>query len=193
MKYIGISIIIISIVLMSISIFKKSNSFFNIRQIITDYFSIFKGSKRQYIIFYGYPLLLSVGIAILYNANEIFYNNLCIILSIILSMLFSILAIITSFNYSKEDSNEYGSRIIAVVNETCNSIIYTSLICIILLIYSVVMLVFVDMEINIDWLMKILGGIAYYLFTVLLLNLLLIIKRIGKIIAAKIKKENGEE
>ena len=101
-------------------------------------------------------------------------------------MLFSVLAIITNFNYDKNASTPKDTQIIRVVRETSTAIIFTSLLCIVLLIYCITMLVIQDCNFKIDGLSRLLGGIAYYMSTVLFLNVLLVIKRIGKIIDVKI-------
>lgn len=192
MIYVGIGLILISVVLIFISIFRKNRSFFNMSKIVKDYFAIFNNNKWAYIVFYGYPLILAIGIALIYSAEKLFYDNLSIILSIILSMLFSVLSIITSFNYGEGFSCSTRKRVMTVVKETSAAIIFSVLLCVVLLLYSMVMLIVTEINFESVIVLKILSGIAYYVSAVLLLNLLLVIKRIGKIIDAKIsdKEEN---
>ena len=132
---IGIGLIMISIILIFVSIIKKENSFFNMHKIVKEHFSLFKNCRLQYIVFYGYPLLLAIGISMIYTARSVLYNNLCVIISIILSMLFAVLAIITNFNYDK--NKDTSSRIIDVVKETTNAVIFSALLCVFLLILHI--------------------------------------------------------
>ena len=192
MQYFGIALIFVSFVLMLFSIFKKTNNFFNARQIVKDHFDAFNKSIRQYIVFYVYPLLLSVGVTFIYDATDVLYDNLLIVLSIILSMLFSVLAIITNFSYKTDNENPVDKRIIKVVRESCNSILYSCLLCVFIILYCIILIIINDMPFYGGLLGKILNGIAYYIFVVLILNLLLVVKRISKIINAKIKIESED-
>lgn len=186
MVFMGATMSTIAILLIILSIFTKRDGFFNIKQLTKDYFALFNKSKKHHIVFWGYPMILSIGVSLMYDARAVFFDNLCIVLSIILSMLFSVLAIITNFNYDKNASTPKDTQIIRVVRETSTAIIFTSLLCIVLLIYCITMLVIQDCNFKIDGLSRLLGGIAYYMSTVLFLNVLLVIKRIGKIIDVKI-------
>ncbi len=198
MNYFGIACIVIALLLMFFSIFKKENTFFNAIQIVKEHFSLFNKSFRQILIFYIYPLLLAIGVTIVYDATDVLFDNFLIVLSIIISMLFSVLAIITNFNYKNDNSNEddkeqFDSRIVQVVRESCNSILYSCLLCVFLILYCTILIVLNDTSFYTGILGKILNGIAYYFFVVLILNLLLVIKRISKIINAKIKKNEDEK
>lgn len=192
MNYFGIACIVISLLLIIFSIFKKENTFFNALQIVKDHFSLFNKSFRQILIFYIYPLLLAIGVTIVYDATDELFDNFLIILSIVISMLFSILAIITNFNYNNNIEKTTKDRIIQVVQESCNSILYSCLICVFLIIYCIILICLNDMSFYAGLFGKILNGIAYYLFVVLILNLLLVMKRISKIINTKIKKESED-
>ena len=198
MNYFGIACIVISLLLIIFSIFKKENTFFNAIQIVKEHFSLFNKSFRQILIFYIYPLLLAIGVTIVYDAIDGLFDNFLIILSIVISMLFSVLAIITNFNYKNDNNDEadkkqFDSRIAQVVRESCNSILYSCLLCVFLILYCTVLIVLNDTSFYTGILGKVLNGIAYYFFVVLILNLLLVVKRISKIINAKIKKNEDEK
>ena len=96
-KTIGFALIVVAIIPIIISIFSERRSFFNIKSIIKDHLKMFENCKNQYLIFYGSPFILSVGLALIYDAQDDFYNNLSVIISIILSMLFAVLAILTNY------------------------------------------------------------------------------------------------
>ena len=106
MNYLGIAFIVISLLLIIFSIFKKENTFFNAMQIVKEHFSLFNKSFRQILIFYIYTLLLAIGVTIVYDATDDLFDNFLIILSIVISMLFSVLAIITNFNYKNDYNDE---------------------------------------------------------------------------------------
>lgn len=203
-KTIGFAFIVVAIIPIIISIFSERKSFFNIKSIIKDHLKIFENCKSHYLIFYGFPFILSVGLALIYDAQNDFYNNLSVIISIILSMLFAVLAILISFNYFNSlNSNEEftdqqvnqhntsnSSNIIKVVNETTNFIIFETIICVFLLIYGmIVVIVRGVMPLNL-LINKIFTGVSCFFFTVLILDLLVVIKRMSRIIKIKINERN---
>ena len=158
---------------------------------------MFKNCKSQYWVFYGSPFLLSVGLAFIYDAQDNFYDNLSVIISIILSMLFAVLAILTNYNYSVESNDENQKRstipdkVHKVVDETTNSIIFETVLCVFLLIYGMIVVIIRDvMPVNVI-VNKTLTGISCFLFTVLLLDLLIVVKRMTKII--KYKMNEGDQ
>lgn len=191
-KTIGFALIVVAIIPIIISIFSERRSFFNIKSIIKDHLKMFENRKSQYLIFYGSPFILSVGLALIYDAQDDFYNNLSVIISIILSMLFAVLAILTSLDYSNSlnsnDNTANSSNIIKVVNETTNSIIFETIICVFLLIYGMIVVIVrgvmpLNLVIN-----KILTGVSCFFFTVLILDLLVVIKRMSRIIKIKMNE-----
>lgn len=193
-KTIGFAFIVVAIISIIISIFSERRSFFNIKSIIKDHLKMFENCKSQYLIFYGFPFILSVGLALIYDAQDDFYNNLSVIISIILSMLFAVLAILTSFNYSNSlnsnDNTANSSNIIKVVNETTNFIIFETIICVFLLIYGMIVVIVrgvmpLNLVIN-----KIFTGVSCFFFTVLILDLLVVIKRMSRIIKIKMNERN---
>ena len=197
LKNIGYALIIIAIIPVFFSFFNERKSFFNIKSIIKDHFKMFKNCKSQYWVFYGSPFLLSVGLAFIYDAQDNFYDNLSVIISIILSMLFAVLAILTNYNYSVESNDENQKRstipdkVHKVVDETTNSIIFETVLCVFLLIYGMIVVIIRDvMPVNVI-VNKTLTGISCFLFTVLLLDLLIVVKRMTKII--KYKMNEGDQ
>ena len=193
-KAIGFALIVVAIIPIIISIFSERRNFFNIKSIIKDHLKMFENCKSQYLIFYGSPFILSVGLAFIYDAQDDFYDNLSVIISIILSMLFAVLAILISFDYSNSlnsnDNTANSSNIIKVVNETTSSIIFETIICVFLLIYGmIVVIVRGVMSLNLV-INKILAGVSCFFFTVLILDLLVVIKRMSRIIKIKMNERN---
>lgn len=193
---IGYILIIIAIIPVLFSFHNEHKSFFNIKTVIKEHLKIFKDCKSQYLIFYGSPLLLSVGLAFIYDAQDNFYDNLSVIISIILSMLFAVLAILTNYDFSEKSDDDQNrttthEKVLKIVNETTDSIMFETMICVFLLIYGMIVVIVRDvMPLNVI-VNKILTGISCFLFTVLLLDLLIVVKRMTKII--KYKMNEGDQ
>lgn len=197
-KTIGYIFIIIAIIPVLFSFHNEQKSFFNIKTVIKDHLKIFKNCKSQYLIFYGSPFLLSVGLAFIYDAQDNFYDNLSVIISIILSMLFAVLAILTNYDFSEKiDDNQNQTtapkKVLKIVNETTDSIMFETMICVFLLIYGMIVVIVRNvMPLNVI-VNKILTGISCFLFTVLLLDLLIVVKRMTKIIKYKMNEGNQNQ
>jgi len=129
-KIIGFALIIIAFFIIIVSICSRRQNFFNIREIIREHIALFDRCRSQYIVFYGAPLLLSIGLAIIYDSTALFYDSISVIISIILSMLLAVLAIITSFDYSNYTNENTRSNILNVVKETTNAIMFEMIICV---------------------------------------------------------------
>lgn len=176
-----------SVILIFGSLLRKNESYFNLRSVIQRHFGLFKNCKFQYFVFYGFPLLLSVGLAILYEANNQFFSELNVILSILVSILFAILSILCGYDYSSVADERQKKNATDVLRDTVNAIVFTATLSVFLLLYGLVFSV-VNMDSFNNWILdatmtkQIVSGMAYYIFTVILLNLLLIIKHMSKLI-----------
>lgn len=191
-KFAGLFLVISFTLINFIFLFRKNESFFNLRDVVKDHLLLFRNCKSQYIVFYFSPLLFAVGLALIYEAGETFYTNLSVIISILLSMLLAILSILTGKDYSFiEDANQR-ENIQNVTQETITAIIFDSLLCIFLLLYGLAMIVIDGVNFDTEIVKRVLAGIAYYSFAVTLLNLLLIVKRMSRIIEFdfNVHKEN---
>lgn len=185
-KLTGICLVIISLLIIFLCLLRKKDTFFNLYKVIFDHLKLFKDCKFQYIVFYGLPLVFSVGLAMLYTAGTAFYSELSVILGILLSMMLAILSILSGYDFSDKNKRER-KKAQDVVDETINAIIFDSVLCMFLMIYGLVIIVlegssFPDFPIDITIIKAIISGVAYYIFTVILLNLLLIIKHMSNII-----------
>lgn len=118
----------------------------------------------------------------IYEAGETFYTNLSVIVSVLLSMLLAILSILTGKDYSSIEDNNQRKNIKRVTQETITAIVFDSMLCIFLLLYGLVMIVIDRVTFDAEVVKRIFAGIAYYSFAVMLLNLLLIVKRMSRII-----------
>ena len=196
-KILGIVLVVTSFSLISVCLFRKNEAYFNLREVVQKHFALFKNSKSQYFIFYILPLLFSVGLALLYTATEEFLTESSVVLGIILSVLLTILSILSSYDFSNVKNQAQCARVNSVVTDTINSITFNTLLCIALMLYNMVLVVLNEgdyswVPFDITLIKVIMSGIAYYLFSVICLTLLLIVKQMCKIIQFNltVKKES---
>ena len=191
-KIVGVSLILMSAIICACSIVSKKPGFLNLKSVFVNHFKLFKNSLKHNFLFYGVPLIFASGIALVYQADKEFYSNLSVIISILLSMLFAILSILTSrnydFNYKRDDGTENAEKkkvvkkMQAVLSETTTAIVFDVILSIFLILYALVMPMVGEIGIDVLWVNITLSIVSYYLMTVILLNLLLIIKRMTKLI-----------
>ena len=204
---VGLILVSLSGLFMFLCIFHKNDSFFNLRKTFKDHFCLFKECPKQYIIFYILPLIFSIGLAMLYKANEVFYTNLSVIISILLSMLLAILSILSGKEYNDLADNNQSEKVKKVTNETITAINFDVLLCIFLLLFGLVMVVIYGVNLDlsllrlspnaiepiVDLLKRVFSGITYYSFSIILLTLLLIVKRMSKIIDFNLKAKRRDK
>lgn len=197
-KIIGLILSIVSLIAIICILFRKKEPFFNFREIMKDHLCLFSNCKSQYFIFYVLPLFLGVGISLLFSANTAFFSHLGVVLSIILSMLLALLAILTGYDFSIFKDNEQRNTAETTVKQTINAILFCCIIGIVLLLIGFIVIAtsgkdfeWIPFDINVCKI--VISAFTYYLFIVVLLNLLLIIKNMSKIIEAKMLIErNGK-
>ena len=183
-KLCGLLLVLISSVIMIFSLLRKEEPFFNLQDIIKAHKHLVRGSE---ILFCIIPLCFAVGLSLLYTAGAQFYTEISVILGIFLSMLLASLSILSNYDFSTvTDANqrEKGKK---VVRETINAIMFDAILCVFLLLYGLIIIVlsggdylWIPMSMNI--IKTVVSAVAYYLFVVILLNLLLIVKQMSKII-----------
>lgn len=196
---IGLVLVVSSAFLISISLLRKREEFFNIRKTICAHLKVFKHCPSKYLIFYVFPLLFSIGLAMIYEAGDRFYSELSVVLGIILSMLFAILSILTAQDYSIVNDKNQKTTAKKVLRETTNAIVFDSILSLFLMLYGLVIVVLsgvntVEILFDLTVVKSVLSGVAYYTFTIILLNLLFIVKQMSKIIEFNIEvKKTGEK
>ena len=164
-------LVIVGIVFMALTFSAKLGNFVDIRNIIKSHISFFKENKLQIISIYIIPIILSIYIGTIHTINRELLNNLNIILSILISMFFAVLSILCSIDSKNKDENYK-----ELLNETHTSTVFEIIICIFLLLISFAAL-FMGRGFN-EIIDTIASDIIYYLTFVLILNILVIIKRI---------------
>lgn len=187
---VGLNMLVLFVILMVLNFFKKHETFFNIREIVKNHLSLFDECKYQNIVFYGFPLLFAIGLALIYEAEASFYSEISVIIGILLSMLLAILSILTGFDFSKVEDINQKEKVQKVVAETINAIVFDTILCVFMMVYGLTIIVISGVDcswISIDMTIvkACVSGLAYYVFTVILLTLLLIVKHMSKIIEFK--------
>jgi hypothetical protein len=140
--------------------------------------------------------LFAVGLSILYSAAIEFYTELSVILGIILSVLLTILSILSNYDFSTVSDEQQKEKGRKVVEDTINAITFSTLLCIFLLLYNLVLIILRTCDLSwvtcdLSFIKAVVSAIAYYVFAVICLNLLLIVKQMSKIIQfnLNVKKE----
>lgn len=182
MKTLGVILICSSLLIIIVCLLRKKEYYFNLREVIRNHLSLFDDCKCQYVVFYVLPLILAIGLAMIYEAGDDFYTELSVVMGIILSMLFAILSILSGHDYSSVKDELERKKVKEVVEETLYAIVFTSLLCVFLLLYGMIMIVVNDIAINIQIISFILPCMTYYVFAVIVMNLLLIVKHMSRII-----------
>ena len=157
-------------IILVLNFLRKNNNFFDVKSIFVEQFKMFSDSKGQILIFYIVPLLLAIGTVRIKCIDKEMINNINIVLSIFLSMLFAMLSIL--HGYKGEKSSNYTK----VLKETNNTIMFECVLCINVLILSFIEL-FIDNYIYSISLL-IMSGLIYYLMFTIILHIFIIIKRL---------------
>ena len=170
-------LIIIPCILIIQNLCAKNVSFIDLNKVFKEHMGIFKKNKYQYVIFYVYPLFISVGISYYFTPESSFMEQFNVVISILLSALLAIMSILINKDFSSVGI-ETKEKAKAILKETNNAIVFDIAIGILLVIVNLVLFT-IDIG-NAVW-AKIVAGISYYLFIVMLLNILLIIKRLSRL------------
>ena len=165
-------LILLPILFILLSLFNKKDSFFDLIDVIKSHMMLFRKCKQFYFTFYICPAWLSVGISFYYKPTELFYENMLVVISIILAVLFSMSGIIISRKVIEDNE-----QIKNVIKETHNSILFSVILSVGIML-AIIIGICVDCN---DIITRFIGGLIFYLFQVVLLTVLVIIKRIGKL------------
>lgn len=153
------------------SLMLKNSNFLDIHQIFIQHFQVFKGNPLQFFSIFLVPIFLAVGIVEVKCVDKDILSNLNIILSILIAMFFSILSILCSID--KENKNDKYRQLL---KETFNTTVFEIIICLVLLFVSFTVLFVGSFDKSMT--LEIVSGAIYYLAIVLILNILIVIKRI---------------
>lgn len=172
---VGLSMIAIPALILLIGLFKKNENFFDLRNVFKSHFLLFKNSRLQYLNFYILPLIMAIGVSTFYVPGNEYYAQQNVILSIFISLLITILSIIVSKNYGDEKRE----KVKVVLEETSNAIVFSVCLCVFLMVLSLIMIAINNIDKTLSFAV---GVLSYYMLMIILLNMLLIIKRLERLI-----------
>lgn len=174
----------ISVILVVLALLQKNSNFLDVRSIITTHFKVFSGSPLQCVVIFGVPLFLAIAALHMQPLSKDMVDTLNIVLSILISMFFAMLSILSALN-NKTIPEEEKNDVTAIhrmneynllLKETFNAIMFECILCILVLAATVTLL-FIN-KFSASWQLSLVSGIVYYLSLVIVFNILVIIKRI---------------
>lgn len=148
--------------------FQKTNNFIRIRGIMKEHIRIFGGSKIQILFFFGVPILFATSFVQLRTFNQESFNTLYVVITILITMFFSILTVLAGYEKREEEYKK-------VLKETKCSILFELIICIYITMYSFVYQMIKELIGNVVDI--VLSWFLYYAIFFLLLNLFIVVKR----------------
>ena len=195
MQIIGLGLVILSLLGIVLCLIRKDEPFFNLREVIGKHLQLFKNCPEQYFVFYGFPLIFAIGLSLVYQAGAAFYSELSVVLGILLSMLLAMLSILGGYDFSTVQDKGQRERGMKGIEETTNAILFDSVLIIGLLLYGLTIIVVSGASLpqNLYKLKAIVSGFAYYIFVVILLNLLLVIKHMSNLIKFNLTVTRGRK
>lgn len=181
----------ISLGLICCALLQKNSNFLDIRKVFADHFAIFDNSPLQKFVIFIVPFLLSISAISTQLLTKDIVNNLNIVLSILISMFFAILSILSSFTYKSTDPKtvtdvslrKKAEKYNKLLKQTFNAVIFESVLSIVVLILSFAQLFSNDFSET--WKLKVISLIVYYLALIIVFNILVVIKRMKSLFETK--------
>ncbi len=177
-------LVCVSAILMMIAFLQKNSNFLDVRSIISTHFKVFSGSPLQCAVIFGVPLLITIAALNKQALSKDIVDTLNIVLSILISMFFAMLSILSALNLKAVNEKEKND-VIAIskveeynllLKETFNAVMFECILCILVLSISFTLL-FVN-DFSTSWQLTLVSGLVYYLALVIVFNIFVIIKRI---------------
>ena len=159
----------IGLLLIVIYSLQKVNNFIKIRGIMKEHIKIFGGSKIQILFFFGVPVLFATSFVQLSVFIKNAFDTLYVVITILITMFFSILTVLTGYEKKKDEQYEI------VLKETKSSILFELIVSIDIAIYAFIYQMISEVIHSI--VKTILSWILYYMIFFLLLNMFIVIKR----------------
>lgn len=170
-------------VLFAISIFtllvyalRGGTNFLNIKRVFSDYLNIFNEAKFHLLVFWGTPLLLAAGLVQITTIDNNLSNTLIVFQSILISAFLAMLSILISKQSVQNQSELYAT----VLKETASVVLLEMILCVISVMLSIATIFFNTTLCPLA--LQIISAVNYYIVFVVILNLLIIIKRIKALI-----------
>ena len=189
---IGIALIAFAIIYILFYIFIKKYDFVNIKEIYKDYKKIFHQSKSDLYAFTLIPLFGAIGVTLTFNINSQIVELICTTVSILLGLLFATLGVLASIPSPRATNNDERQQAKkqtykCVYQQSVQLILYLGVLSIteLILLFAAIIISSSSFQIPVflyNWL-RLLGSIAIYdLAFSILLNCLIVFKRISLII-----------
>lgn len=192
-KYIikpDISIWIIIIFIIIIGKFSFGLNYISVKDIIINHLNCFKSKKGKFLIvplisYFGIPLLLASAVTNIKLIDDTTINIITIIVSIITAMLFSLLTVVIDMRSKLKGNKDYYSSEAEISKKSLIETYYTIMFEILV---SVILLVLCLFNVFTQKFNEIQSFIIYFLTFILIVNLLMIIKRIFRVIDTDMNK-----
>lgn len=178
-KIVSLLIMVLSFVLFCFFSYKKTNRFINVGDIFKVYFRIFNRNYPQIISIFILPLFFSFGFSAFYTASISFYENILVVVSIIDAILFGVISVLLGINLRNKNDNVQ-KRAKEVINETISIITFSVLVSITIMMETLIAIAVYGIKITA--VSMFFTGITFYLFVVLIINLMIVVKRMSKLI-----------
>lgn len=165
-----------AIVIIAIYTLSTATNFLNIKRVFSDYYKIFSGAKTHLLIFWGVPILFSLALIQVALISGTISENILVFLSILIAAFFSMLSILVSQQANINTSTQFK----IVLKESASLVLLEIILCIFALIITLAASI-LGSTID-DWLSIAISFADYYVIFVMLLNTLILIKRIKALI-----------
>lgn len=186
--------IVIATIIVVVYVCKKNNNFIDVKKIVVNHFNIFNKSVLQILFFTVVPILFSIGFLMEQRLNDDILNCLSIIFSILMAMFFSILAVLLSIqsNIKQKDTKQIKkSKTILVIEQCTDTVMFEILLTIIILF---LLFLFVVFEKNMSKWMEYISTFFVYVFSnSVILNILILMKRLKSIFDKISELDNEKE
>ena len=155
---------------------RTESNFLSINRVFKDYKSIFSQAKKHLLIFWGIPALFAIALTQISTLSETVSESILVFLSILIAAYFSLLSILVSQQGFQNVCENYKR----VLKESASIVLLEIILCIFAIIITLATMI---LESGIPaWLMQIISFTDYYLIFIMLLNTLILIKRIKALI-----------
>ena len=178
-KIVSIVIMVLSLALFCFFSYEKTNRFINVGDIFKAYFRIFNRNYPQIISIFILPILFSFGLSVFYTASLSFYENILVVVSIIDAILFGVISVLLGINL-KNKNDTVQKRAKNVINETISVITFSVLVSITIMLETLIAIAVCAMKIKA--VSMVFTGGTFYLFVVLIINLMMVVKRMSKLV-----------
>lgn len=166
----------IAMIIMVIYTLRTGTNFLNIKRVFSDYYKVFLGAKSHLLIYWGVPILLAFALVQVSLVSNSAAENILVFLSILIAAFFSMLSILVSQQGNSNSSKQFK----VVLKESASIVLLEIILCIFALIITLAALI-LSASIQ-DWLKVTISFADYYVIFVMLLNTLILIKRIKALI-----------